>query len=90
MLRRINKVTVRLASILMGVAGIPQIIDIWNIKDSTGMNPVFIGMIVAGLAGFILNGYVVFQETGDKRTMRSQYPNFLVMLVLLISILKFK
>lgn len=90
MLEKINKVTVKVASVLMGVAGIPQVLDIWRTKDSTGINPTFIGMIVLGLAGFILNGYVVYKETGDKRTMRSQYPNFLIMLVLFISITIFK
>lgn len=74
----------------MGLAGIPQVLDIWNTRSSEGINPTFIIMIVLGLSGFLLNGYVIKKETGSWNTFISQIPNWIIMTILLVSIYIFR
>lgn len=91
--KKFNKVFLTLGTVAMGVSSLPVLFDLWTSKDASNYDTPQIMLfcaVIFGLASFIHNGYVVYLETGDKRTMRSQYPNFIGMVLTVVSILLFR
>lgn len=82
--RKLNPLLLPLGTVVMGLSALPQVITLYKTKNSSGINPLFIGAVIFSLLTFINNGHVVYLNTGDKSTRRSQYPNLIGMLMVFV------
>ena len=90
MLKRINTVTIKVCGIIMGLSYIPQIHKILTTKDVSGISLAFLVMVTIAVMTFTLDGYVIFQETGEKKTMVAQLLNLVPALITVILILIYR
>lgn len=80
-LKEINKKLLSIGSILMMLSYFPQMITILTSKSSQGISLAFIGMVTLALATFTFNGYVIYKEHGEKKTLYSQLANLIPALI---------
>lgn len=88
--RKVNPFLLPVGSVVMGLSATPQIKTLYQLKDSEGINPLFIGAVIFGLLSFIINGHVIALDTGDKSARRSQYPNLIGMIIVFVMIFYYR
>ena len=86
-LQKLNKFTIKIAGFIMALSYIPQIWQMWSTGSSDGISLAFMAMVTAALAMFLLDAYVIYRETGEKKTFVAQLMNFIPAVVATISIL---
>lgn len=90
MLEKINRQTIKLGGLIMGLSYIPQIFKILSTKNVEGISLAFLAMVTIAVATFTLDGYVVYKDTGEKKTMVAQLLNLFPAIVTVILILIYK
>lgn len=89
-LQCINKVSIKVGSLIMALSYFPQMATILKNKSSQGISFLFIAMVTLALATFTLNGYVIYLENGDKKTLYSQLANLIPALITCLLIIIFR
>lgn len=87
---KINNITVRLGGVVMGLSYIPQIFKILATKNVEGISLAFLLMVLIAVAAFAFDGYVIYKNTGEKKTMVAQLLNFVPAVVTVILILVYR
>ena len=88
--RKINEKTIALGGVIMMLSYFPQMFTILKNRSSQGINLLFLGMVTMALATFTFNGYVVYLETNDKKTLISQLANLIPAIITCILIVIFR
>lgn len=90
LLNKINKYTVKAGGVVMGLSYIPQIFKILTTKSVEGISLAFLLMVSIAVATFALDGYVIYKETGESKTMIAQLLNFIPAVITVILILFYR
>lgn len=89
-IERINKITIKIGGLLMGLSYIPQIYKIITTKNVEGISLAFLTMVTLAVMTFTLDGYVIYRKTGEKKTMLAQLANLIPAIITVILILVYK
>ena len=90
MLKKVNAVTIKIGGVIMGLSYIPQIYKIISTKDVSGISLLFLIMVTLAVMTFTLDGYIIYTETGEKKTMVAQILNLIPALITVLLILIYK
>lgn len=89
-IERINKITIKIGGLLMGLSYIPQIYKIISTKNVDGISLAFLTMVTLAVITFTLDGYVIYRKTGEKKTMLAQVANLIPAIITVILILLYR
>ena len=89
-LKKVNNITVKAGGIIMGLSYIPQIFKILSTKNVEGISLAFLAMVTIAVATFALDGYIIYKETREPKTLIAQLLNFIPALITVILILIYR